>query len=742
MPGMARAREIRRAAPPTLDTGTSADHPRETRLPAVAGAAALAVAFAADLAAPAGTACGLLYLFALLLTLSHLARMDLLVLAASSTGLALLAPILKAGEALAWTAVADRLLSLCALWGTTLLIVRQRGVEGALREAQTRFASRTRELAEANRALQQEVADRREVETQLRQAQERCRGIYEASKDAIAYCTLEGRILDVNTACAGLTGCSREELLGRGFDDLVAPDQREPRRRLIRTMLETGAPAEFETVILRRDGSLVPADETVFVVRGADGGATGLASIIKDITERREAEARLRELAYYDCLTGLPNRRLFMELLKQAMSRVGRMKTRLAVLFLDLDGFKLVNDTLGHRQGDLVLKTIAERLATCIRASDVLSRQGGDEFTLVLENIASADDAALVARKILAAAAAPCSVEGHEIALTGSIGIALCPSDAADADTLIQYADTAMYAAKARGNEFRFYSADMHARALERLRLGSELRRALQRREFVLHYQPIIDAHTRDISGVEALIRWQHPERGLLPPATFIPLAEETDVIVPITEWVLRTACGQARLWRTNGHAGLRVAVNLSRRLFREVGLVTLVRQILDETGLSPAALELELTESLLIQDRDRTVAMLKDLHALGVRISIDDFGIEYSSLGYLKHLPITTLKIDQSFVRDIIGSEADTAIAQVVITLGRCRNLTVVAEGVEAEAQAGFLSAQQCHELQGFYFSAPVPPEAITALLCQPAGRVTGSPPSPFSAPLSPPAR
>lgn len=717
------------AEPATLDAGETADRRGGTSLPAVVGAVAATAAFAADLALPAGVTCGLLYLFPLLLTLSRLARTDLLVLAASCTGLALLAPAFKAGEALVWTAAADRLLALGVLWSLTLLGLRRRGVEDALREARARFAARTRELAAANQALQQEVADRREVEARLRHAQERCRGIYEASKDAIAYCTLDGHILDINAACAALTGFAREELLGRSFDELVAPEQREPRDRRLRAVLDTGEAAEFETVILRRDGSLVPTDETVFVVRGADGGATGLASIIKDITERREAEARLRELAYYDCLTGLPNRRLFMELLKQAMSRVGRMRTRLAVLFLDLDGFKLVNDTLGHRQGDLVLKTIAERLATCIRASDVLSRQGGDEFTFVLENIASADDAALVARKILAAAAGPCSVEGHEIALTGSIGIALCPGDAADADTLIQYADTAMYAAKARGNEFRFYSADMHARALERLRLGSELRRALQRREFVLHYQPIIDAHTRGISGVEALIRWQHPERGLIPPATFIPLAEETDVIVPITEWVLRTACGQARRWRTDGHAGLRVAVNLSRRLFREAGLVPLVRQILDETGLSPAALELELTESLLIQDRERTVAMLKDLHALGVRISIDDFGIEYSSLGYLKHLPITTLKIDQSFVRDIIGSEADTAIAQVVITLGRCRNLTVVAEGVEAEAQAGFLSAQQCHELQGFYFSAPVPPEAITALLCQPAEPRTGSP-------------
>ncbi len=667
---------------------------RQLRVLALLAVTGAAVAL--DLALPSWTSGGLLYLAPVLLALARHPKREALVTAGACTLLGLGVPLVHVppslfhsptpSEPFSWVALGDRGLSVGVLWIIVVLGWRRRAIEASLHDAEARY-----------------------------------RGIYEGSKDAIGYVALDGRLLDVNGAFLLLTGYSREELLSKTCRDVTTADHREREAQMLERVLRTGEAAEFEKDILRRDGTQVPVAATAMVVKDAVGAPVGLAEIMKDLTERRQTEARLRELAYYDCLTGLPNRRLFMELLKQSLSRAGRIKAHVAVFFLDLDGFKLVNDTLGHQQGDVVLKVIAERLATCVRASDVLSRQGGDEFTFVLEHVGTPDDASRIAQKILHVTAQPCTVEGHEIALTGSIGIAFYPTDATDADALIQHADTAMYAAKATGNTFRFYSADMHERALERLRLGSELRRALHRQEFVLHYQPIVDAHTRGISGVEALIRWQHPERGLVSPATFIPLAEETDVIVPMTEWVLRTACAQTRSWQAGGHAGLRVAVNLSRRLFRDAGLVDLVRRILDETGLSPSSLELELTESLLIKDRERTVAMLQALHALGVRISIDDFGIEYSSLGYLKQLPITTLKIDQSFVRDIVGSEADTAIAQVVITLGRCRNLTVVAEGVEAEAQAGFLSAQRCHELQGYYFSGPVPAEVLTTLLLSP---------------------
>ncbi|HZS11023.1 MAG TPA: EAL domain-containing protein [Nitrospirales bacterium] len=431
--------------------------------------------------------------------------------------------------------------------------------------------------------------------------------------------------------------------------------------------------------------------------------------------------ARLDSLAHYDSLTQLPNRRLFMDLLSHALARASRSNRMVALLFLDLDRFKLINDTLGHTLGDRLLKTVAERLRRSLREGDTIARLGGDEFTVMLEDMMTPDDVGRVAQKLLDAVAAPMVVDGHDIFITASIGIALAPENDSTRDGLIRCADTAMYAAKEHRHAYRFFSSDMNAKACERLDLETGLRYAMQRQELVLHYQPLMDFMTGALVGVEALLRWQHPARGLLPPSTFIPLAEETGLIVPIGEWVLRTACAQTKAWQDGGNQTLRVAVNISRRQCQQASLVEAVDQILRETRLSPLSLELELTESLLMQDPERTMAMLERLHARGVRLSIDDFGAEYSSLGYLKRLPITTLKVDRSFVRDIVSNASDASIARAIITMAHALQLNVIAEGVENESQAAFLSAQQCHEMQGYYFSKPLTADAFTAML---AGR------------------
>ncbi len=440
--------------------------------------------------------------------------------------------------------------------------------------------------------------------------------------------------------------------------------------------------------------------------------------LVRDVAERRLAERRLDRLAYYDPLTGLPNRRLFVELLTQAMAQARRADRLVALLFLDLDRFKLVNDSLGHATGDALLKTVGARLAGCVRTTDTVARLGGDEFTVILEDLQTAADAARIAQKMLDAIAAPVVLDGHEIFVAGSVGISVFPTDSQDRGELLKNADTAMYAAKEECGTFRFYAADMNARALERLTLETALRHALKRDEFVLHYQPLVDFRTGNMVGVEALVRWRHPVRGWLSPGTFIPLAEETGLIVPLGEWVLRTACAQTKRWQANGHPDLRVAVNLSRRQFQQKDLVATIARTLADTGLDPRCLELELTESLLSQDTEGMIAMLEQLHAMGIRLSIDDFGAEYSSLGYLKRLPINTLKIDQSFVRDIATSTNDASIARAIIDLGHCLNLNVVAEGVETEGQAAFLRAQRCNEMQGYFFSRALSSDDLAALL------------------------
>ncbi|MEO7726961.1 MAG: EAL domain-containing protein [Burkholderiales bacterium] len=450
--------------------------------------------------------------------------------------------------------------------------------------------------------------------------------------------------------------------------------------------------------------------------------ATEISSQIGQFIARKEAESHLTFYANHDTLTGLPNRAMFNQRLTQALARAQRLTTMVAVLFVDLDRFKIINDTLGHDAGDRLLKQLADRLRECMREGDTIGRQGGDEFVVLIEDVADPQQLAGVGQKILETVAHPYLINGQEFHVTASIGISLYPADGTDQQALLKNADIAMYRAKEQGkNNYQFYSAQMNLHSFERLALETSLRRAVERNEFLLHYQPKVDMRSGRITGVEALIRWQHPELGMVPPTQFIALAEETGLIAPIGEWVLRTACAEAQGWAVKGLPPISVAVNLSARQFARDDLATAVMRVLRETGLDPRMLELEITESTVMHNAERAAAVLQQLKQLGVRVAIDDFGTGYSSLSYLKRFPISSVKIDRSFVLDLPDDKDDAAITQAVIAMAHSLRLRVIAEGVETSAQYRFLEEHHCDEMQGHYFSAPVDAPAIARLL---AGR------------------
>ncbi len=460
-----------------------------------------------------------------------------------------------------------------------------------------------------------------------------------------------------------------------------------------------------------------------------------IGSQIGQFMARRQAEERVRHLAHYDELTGLPNRSMFNQRLTHALARARRNDKSLAVLFIDLDRFKNINDTLGHEAGDRVLREVAQRLRGCLRESDTVARLGGDEFVVLIEELSQPMQVAAVAQKILAAVAIPfvASVarkiltavaipfilDAREYHITASVGISTYPADSEDMQSLLKNADISMYRAKEQGkNNYQFYSAQMNVHTLERLALESSLRRALERNEFLLHYQPKVDIGSGRITGMEALVRWQQPGKELIPPAQFIPLAEETGLIVPIGEWVLKTACARNKSWQDQGLPPLRMAVNLSARQFAHEKLLQDVARVLNETGLDPAALEFEITESMVMHNPEHAVKLLNELKALGIHLSIDDFGTGYSSLSYLKRFPIDSVKIDRSFIRDIPGDADDAAITQAIIAMAHSLRLTVIAEGVETEEQLRFLRDHGCDEMQGYYFSKPLPESEFLRLL------------------------
>jgi diguanylate cyclase (GGDEF)-like protein len=435
--------------------------------------------------------------------------------------------------------------------------------------------------------------------------------------------------------------------------------------------------------------------------------------------EKIRADQQIQYLATHDGLTGLPNRMMFNQLLEQSIKSARRKESKCAVLFIDLDRFKIINDSLGHSVGDALLVEVANRLRSSVRESDVVARLGGDEFVIVLSEIFDSDQIAMVARKVLSGLVSPLNLAGHDCRTTGSIGIAIFPDNGGDAQTLTKNADMAMYLAKEEGkNDFRFYSPVIKSQSIERLMLESSLRHALELNQFALHYQPKIEAATGQINGVEALLRWRHPDLGDLPPMKFIPLAEETGLIIPIGRWVLRTACAQNMAWQRQGLPVISMAVNLSPRQFQDDHLLRDVDDALKETGMPAHLLQLEITESMVMQNVARAIKLLDEIQDRGVRLAIDDFGTGYSSMSLMKQFPIDTIKIDRSFVRDLAENPQDRAIATAIINMGKALGLTVVAEGVETTEQDAFLRGHLCDELQGFLFSKPVPADDIPMLL------------------------
>jgi diguanylate cyclase len=576
-------------------------------------------------------------------------------------------------------------------------------------------------------ALAIEQGERRWARAALQDSEARMRAILNAATDAIITIDHEGRIVQFNPAAERTFGYRREDTIGQPMAErLIPPALREAHRVGLQRYLATGEGPVLDRTIemqaLRADGTEFPVELTV--TRIALDGPPLFTAYLRDITERKSAEARIQHLAYHDPLTGLPNRNLLMDRLDHDLAQASRNDRKLAVLFVDLDRFKTINDTLGHAVGDVLLDHVGARLKETLREGDTIGRLGGDEFVIVLPSVLLARDAAQVATKAIRVLSAPFSIAGHELHVTASIGIGVYPGDGEDRDTLIKHADVALYQAKDRGrNNYQFFSRDMNRQSHERLILENALRRAIERSELELHYQPQVALASGAITGVEALVCWRHPKRGMVPPAQFIPIAEETGLIAPISEWVLRSACAQCRAWQKMGLPRFRVAVNLSARQLRRADLLTVICWVLKETQLDPAYLELEITESSVMHEPEEAIRTLQELNAIGVQLAMDDFGTGCSSLGSLKRLPLDRLKIDSSFVRDIPADADDVAIVQAILALAHQLGLGVVAEGVERQEQWRFLKERRCPEIQGNLVSPPRPAAAIPTLFNQTQG-------------------
>jgi diguanylate cyclase (GGDEF)-like protein/PAS domain S-box-containing protein len=544
--------------------------------------------------------------------------------------------------------------------------------------------------------------------------------------DAIVSTDVRGRVTYLNVAGERMTGWSRHEAAGRPMEEIfrivdastrnLAPN---PMPMAIRENKAFALTADC--VLVRRDGVETAIEDSTAPIHDLDGRVTGAVMVFHDVSLARSMSLKMSYLAQHDSLTDLPNRVLFNDRLNRAIAMARRRRERLAVLFLDLDRFKHVNDSLGHDVGDRLLKSVTRRLLGCIRNADTVSRQGGDEFVFLLSELGHAQDAAVCAQKILAALGTPHAVDQHALIVTASIGIATYPDDGVDADTLLREADTAMHSAKEGGRDsYQFFTPEMNTRAIDRQLLERNLRQAIERDEFVLHYQPIVNLQTLSIVAVEALLRWQHPQRGLLAPAQFMPLAEECGAIVPIGAWALREACRQTVAWQTAKLLPLQIAVNVSAAELNHKGFVAGVGAILAHSGLEPRYLELELTETFLLHDSTSTAVTLHALKDLGVRLTLDDFGTGYSSLNHLKRFPIDGLKIDRSFIGNLASDASDCTIVSAIINMGLGLKIRTIAEGVATSEQLAFLRERSCQEGQGHFFHPPMPAGDIAPLLAR----------------------
>jgi len=571
------------------------------------------------------------------------------------------------------------------------------------------------------RALRYAV-ERKTMEDALFAEKERAQITLDCIGDAVICTDVAGNITFLNVVAETLTGWSSQDAAGKPITR-VAPLLDTGTRAVADSWDRPGGPGSVQRptsrILIRRDGQEIPIEDSVAAMHDRQGLAAGAVVVFRDVSAARAMSLQIAHSAEHDFLTGLPNRMLLSDRIRQAIVNARRHSKQVAVLFLDLDGFKHINDSLGHSVGDKLLQSVGKRLVDCGRAADTVSRQGGDEFVVLLSEVEHSEDAAIAASRMLAAVAEPHAVDDQELHVTTSIGVSIYPDDGLDPETLIKNADTAMYQAKEDGRQsYQYFKPAMNARAVERQSIEACLRRAMARQEFSLHYQPKINFETRAISGVEALIRWTHPTRGSISPAQFIPVAEDCGLILPIGNWVLRQACQQSRAWAEAGLPATTMAVNVSAKEFRAENFLEQLFVILDETGMDPTLLELELTESVLMKHAEAAAATLRTLRDRGVQVAVDDFGTGYSSLSYLRRFPIDALKIDQSFVGQITAGGDDASIVTAVISMARSLRLRVVAEGVETVGQLEFLQAQKCDEAQGYYFSRPVPALEFAKLL------------------------
>jgi diguanylate cyclase (GGDEF)-like protein/PAS domain S-box-containing protein len=564
---------------------------------------------------------------------------------------------------------------------------------------------------------------RKTLEDALFEEKERAQVTLNSIGDAVACTDAAGKLTFLNLVAEKLTGWTWQEAAGLPMPEvfrILDTTNREvipnPMDRAVRGDQTVHLPAN--SILVRRDGFEIPIEDSVAPIHDGEGRAAGAVIVFRDVSVARAMALQMTHSAEHDFLTGLPNRMLLNDRISQAIVLASRHNKHVAVLFLDLDGFKHINDSLGHPVGDKLLQSIATRLVDCVRASDTVSRQGGDEFVVLLSEVELSEDAAITARRMLHAVSRPHSVDQHDLHVTTSIGVSVYPEDGLDAETLIKNADTAMYQAKESGRQsFQFFKPAMNARAVERQSIEEGLRRALERQEFVLYYQPKVDLMTGAITGAEALIRWIHPTRGLIPPMDFIPIAEDCGLILSIGAWALREACAQSRAWTKAGLPTVTMAVNVSAIEFRDKNFLNRLFEVINETGLDPRLLELELTESVLMKHAASTAVILQSLREAGIRLAIDDFGTGYSSLSYLRKFPVDAVKIDQTFIRQI-SADDDTTIVKAVIGMARGLKLRVIAEGVETPQELAFLRAYRCDEAQGYYFSRPVPARQFAMML------------------------